>query len=165
MNFQGEISITFSKNEFKKPILNTLKKNVNLVPKNSFTIKKEDFVNLILPSDFKVYFLGWIIKDEFIEMCKKYKAYVWPHDKTSKFHNQQWTQITEDDIKKISSKGFKDCITRKPNKINAGWLKTSGRGTGACCYVFPNTFGGGIKETNLYVLPADLTPMDYLKKD
>ncbi len=42
-------------------------------------------------------------------------------------------------------------------------MKTSGGpGGNACCYVFPNVRGGGIRETNLYVLPQDLTIMDEL---
>ena len=36
-------------------------------------------------------------------------------------------------------------------------MKTTGRGGGACCYVYPNIgANGGVKETNLYVLPQDL---------
>jgi hypothetical protein len=159
---QGIIHIELSKYEFNRPILNSLKKNINLAPSMPLLISKEDFCNLILPSDFKVYFLGWIIKDDFIKKCKKYSGWVWPHDKTSKFDNQQWTQITEGDIKRITSLGFGECIQKKPSLLRAGWIKTSGRGNGGCCYVFPNSYGGGVKETNLYVLPSDLIPMELL---
>ena len=38
-----------------------------------------------------------------------------------------------------------------------------GRGGGSCCYVFPNIGrNGGVKETNLFVLPQDLKTMDSL---
>jgi hypothetical protein len=117
----------------------------------------------MLPQDYILYVVGWIPKNDFLQCCRKYPAWVWPDDKKDKFQNQAWSQITDGDIKTLTSAGFDDCIQKRPSKINAGWMKTTGRGNGAACYYFPNIFGGGIKETNLYILPQDLYPMDELR--
>lgn len=158
----GTIQIDVADNELKQPVLNSLKTDTNIVPNEPFFLSKGDFCNLILPNDFKVYYLGWIVKSDFIEKCKKYVGWVWPQDSVSKYDNQPWDQITEKDYKRLSSLGFGECIQKKPSLLKAGWLKTSGFGSGGCCYVFPNMYGGGVKETNLYVLPSDLNPMELL---
>ncbi|WP_102029166.1 hypothetical protein [Salirhabdus sp. Marseille-P4669] len=159
----GEIYIDVSMNNFKKRVLNSARRNINTPPKESLVIKRDDFCNLMLPSDYTLYVVGWTTKDEFIENTKKYTGWVWPKDSINKFENQLWAQITEKDMQHLSRAGFKDCIERMPSKINAGWLKTNGRGGGACCYYYPNIgMNGGVKETNLYVLPKDLYSMDSL---
>lgn len=103
------------------------------------------------------------MKVDFLQACRKYSGWVWPNDRVNKFENQPWTQITEKDKSTISAVGFEDCIQTKPSLLRAGWMKTTGRGGGACCYVFPNIgHGGGVKETNLFVLPGDLWEIEDL---
>lgn len=159
-NFYGEIHIMVAKNQFNAPVLSASKINLNMYPRTRLILTKEAFCNLVLPNEYTMYFLGWIPKCEFIDACKKYTGWVWPDDRKNKYFNQSWSQITDNDRKAIERAGFSDCIQRKPSLVNAGWMKTSGSGPGACCYVFPNTgHHGGIKETNLYILPQDLYAM------
>jgi len=109
--------------------------------------------------------IGWISKQEFLDACRQYTGWVWPIDKTNKYHNQPWNQITQRDQRMLVAKGFGGAIQQSPTMLNAGWLKTTGRGTGACCYVFPNVpTAGGVSETNLYILPRDLYNMDSLNE-
>jgi hypothetical protein len=162
--FDGSIEISVTKNEFKVPVLNTLKRNTNLAPNEQLLFARHDFCNLFLPTDYTLYVIGWTRKDEFLEACRQYTGWVWPIDREDKFKNQPWSQITEDDQRLLEAKGFAGSIQQNPRMLRAGWLKTTGRGGGACCYVFPNIgANGGVKETNLYVLPRDLYTMDSLK--
>ena len=115
--------------------------------------------------DYTLYVIGWTYKDEFLQACRQYTGWVWPMDSIDKFKNQAWTQITEADRRKLEKKGFGNSIQGTPRMLRAGWLKTTGKGGGACCYVFPNIgANGGVKETNLYILPRDLYTMDSLEK-
>jgi hypothetical protein len=112
-----------------------------------------------------LYVIGWTRKDEFLQNCRKYTGWVWPMDKIDKYRNQAWSQITEDDQHRLETTGFAGSIQDKPRLLKAGWMKTTGRGGGACCYVFPNIgANGGVKETNLYILAQDLYTMNALKK-
>ena len=161
----GSVEISVGKNDFKKPVLNTLKRNTNEVTSRPFKLAKSDFCNLFLPTDYTLYVIGWTHKDEFLRACRQYTGWVWPMDRIDRFKNRAWTQITEDDLKKLERTGFDSSIQGKPRMLRAGWLKTTGRGGGACCYVFPNIgANGGVKETNLYILPQDLYNMDSLKQ-
>jgi len=159
----GQVNITVCRNEFEDPVYNTARRNINIEPSNSLALVREDFCNLMLPVDYTVYAIGWVTKEEFIQKCRNYTGWVWPLDKINKFKNQPWSQITANDVQTISRAGFADCIQKNPPSVRVGCMKTTGRGAGACCYVFPNVFGhGGLKETNLYVLPQDLHIMDEL---
>ena len=161
----GSVEISVKKNDFTRPVLNTLKRNTNVVPKGSFELTRTDFCNLFLPMDYTLYVIGWTYKDEFLQACRQYTGWVWPMDSIDKFKNQAWTQITEADRRKLEKKGFGNSIQGTPRMLRAGWLKTTGKGGGACCYVFPNIgANGGVKETNLYILPRDLYTMDSLEK-
>lgn len=152
------------RNEFNGFVPNSQHRNMNVVPKDEAQgYLQEDFCNLILPSDYKVHCLGWLEKEEFIETVKKYPAWIWPIDAQDRFKNTPWSQVTAGDQRLLQKLGMEDRISRNPGRINAGLMKTSGRGPGACCYVFPNIFGTGLRETNLYVLPQDLETMDSLK--
>ena len=163
--FDGILRISAIKNKFKAPVLNTNKRNINNIPSGGLVIQRPDFCNLFLPTDYTMYVIGWLTKEKFIEACQQYTGWVWPRDSVDRFKNQPWVQITENDRKMLESKGFQHSIQEAPHPLKAGWLKTSGRGGGACCYVFPNIgANGGVKETNLYVLPQDLYSMSSLQK-
>ena len=123
-----------------------------------------DFCNLYLPTDYTLYVIGWTRKGEFLQACRQYSGWVWPLNKVGKYKNQSWSLIRDDDRKLLEAKGFGSSVQDKPPLIKAGWLKTHGSGGGACCYVYPNIGrNGGVKETNLYILPQDLHTMNSLK--
>ena len=160
----GSVEISVERNDFTLPVLNTSRRNTNEVPSGAIRLSRSDFCNLFLPTDYTLFVIGWTFKDEFLQACRQYTGWVWPMDRIDKFKNQAWTQITEKDRKKLEAKGFGSSIQGSPRMLRAGWLKTTGRGGGACCYVYPNIgANGGVKETNLYVLPQDLYNMDSLK--
>ena len=160
----GPISISVKANAFTERVLNTTKRNINLFPEASFALTNSDFCNLFLPTEYRLYVIGWVFKEEFLHACRKYTGWVWPMNSLDRLKNQAWTQITEDDRKKLVAKGFSEAIQSDADVLRAGWLKTTGRGGGACCYVFPNIGAGrgGVRETNLYVLPQDLYNMGSL---
>jgi hypothetical protein len=159
----GKFSISTSKNEYAKPVYNSYMRDINNSPDEALVLTRSDFCNLILPSDYTMYFIGWITKEEFLQKCRNYSGWVWPMDRVDKFKNQVWTTITENDKKTLTKAGFEDALQNRPSLVKAGWMKTTGKGQGACCYVFPNIgHGGGVKETNLFVLPQDLHIMDEL---
>ncbi|WP_033542892.1 hypothetical protein [Planococcus sp. CAU13] len=159
----GEVRISVSRNEFKKRILNTTRRNINSQPKEAIVLTRNDFCNLMLPTDYTLYVVGWTSKENFLKNVRNYTGWVWPLDKINKNENQYWSQITEKDEQHLLRANFADCIERKPSLLNAGWMKTTGRGGGACCYYYPNIgMNGGVKEYNLYVLPKDLEKMSTL---
>lgn len=159
----GHIRVSVSQNDYTDVVWNSLRKNLNVAPSEDLILMKGDFCNLLLPTDYTLYVIGWITKEDFLRACRKYTGWVWPLDRINKFENQPWSQITTSDAEAIERAGFADCIHRKPTQLRAGWMKTNGRGGGACCYVYPNIgANGGVKETNLYVLPQDLRPMEEL---
>ncbi|MFX0199744.1 MAG: hypothetical protein ACFFCW_26780 [Candidatus Hodarchaeota archaeon] len=158
-----QIEISVCGNDLKAPVYNASRTNINVDPQEPLVLSSQDFCNLMLPSDYTLYMIGWLTKKEFLEKCRNYTGWVWPLDRANKFENQPWSMITENDRKNITRAGFGDCIDDKPRLLKAGWLKTNGKGGGACCYVFPNIGRqGGVKETNLYVLPRDLHVMNEL---
>lgn len=157
----NHLEISVSRNDFSTVIRNYKKENVNVLPTDTLKIINRDFCNLVLPSDYTLYVLGWATREEYLTNCRKYSGWVWPNDKVNKYENQPWTRFDERDMKNFTKTGFDDCVVRKPPRLNAGWMKATPRGS-ACCYVFPNMFGGGLNETNLYVLPQDLHTMDSL---
>jgi hypothetical protein len=155
--FNATIEVNVTRNDLNKPSYDSLKRDTNVAPTAPFVLTRNDFCNLILPSDYRLYVLGWISKLEFLSACWQYEGWVWPLNSVSPYHNQAWSQITEADEKTLTNAGFAAAIKRNPTSVKAGWLKTTGKGGGACCYYFPNIGkSGGVKETNLYVLPQDL---------
>jgi len=161
---EGTIYISVVANDLQASVLSVTKEDLNVAPPNEMQINRLGFCNLILPSSYKLYCIGWIPKTEFLTQHLKYKGWIWPSDAKDRFKNQPWSQITERDKTTFERVGLADCLSYKPSAVNAGWMKTSGSGPGACCYVFPNTgWHGGVKETNLYVLPQDLYTMTSIK--
>ena len=159
----GNVYIAVSTNEFEEPVLNTSRRNINVTPERPLVLAGHDFCNLSLPKHYTLYVLGWIYKEDFLHACRKYSGWVWPNDRVDRFKNQVWAQITERDRRMLVRTGFQDIIREVPRRVRGGWLKTTGHGNGACCYVFPNVHRfGGVSETNLYILPHDLYNMDSL---
>ncbi|AKG05318.1 hypothetical protein AAV35_011385 [Salimicrobium jeotgali] len=162
-NLEGNIEVEVSRNEFTTSVRNTSRRNINVPPDSTLTFGKDDFCNLILPRNYTLFVLGWITKEDYLAACTKYTGWVWPNDRVDKYKNQPWSQITEKDRKMLKKTGFERYISSNPRLIDAGFMKTTGLGSGAYCYVYPNIGrGGGIRENNLYVLPQDLNIMDNL---
>lgn len=161
--FTGAIFVKVAKNEFKDFVGDSSMTNINEVPDTDLAYTPKDFCNLVLPDRYALHYLGWIQKRDFLEACKKYPAYVWPIDKINRFENSEWSQVKDRDIKMLQSLGMIDRLDKKSSRISLGLLKTAGPGkSGACCYVFPNIFRSGLKETNIYVLPQDLQTLSSL---
>ena len=156
-----DIHCRVSRNELVGEIFNASRSaNLNTSPDTTMSINKDCFCNLMLPNDYTAVVLGWITKEEFITRCKSYSAWIWPKDSIDRNRNQVWSQVTAKDQKMLDRIGLIDTYDREAGIINAGILKTTGRGSGANCYVFPNVYRTGVKETNLYVLPQDLNTMN-----
>ncbi len=161
--FHGRIDVSVSHDDFVKAVRNASMRNINKPPSDPLTLTRNDFCNLVLPTGYAMYVVGWMPKEDFLEKCRNYVGWVWPNDSANRFENQLWTQMTESDVRSVTRAGFADRILSNPRRLRAGWMKTHGRGGGACCYVYPNIGAyGGVKETNLYVLPQDVRIMDEL---
>ena len=165
-HYFGDISISIIHNDFRDPVLNYKREDVNRFPDTPLRLRKEDYCNLFFPTEYTLYVIGWIYKDDFLHACRKYDAWVWPKDSVNRHRNQAWTQISVADGKKLTKAGFSDIFPIASNVLRVGWLKNVRGLQGACCYVFPNIgYGGGVKETNLYILPQDLYTMKTLHRD
>jgi len=158
-NFDGRIEVVVSENALDVLVRDYRRRDLNVPPAEPLVLTPEDFCDLILPDDYIIYFLGWIWKLEFLEAFRKYPAWIWPDDSEDPYANQRWTKVTRDDRKRLAAIGFEEYITR--DGVTAGFLKGIPFG-GACCYYYPNVYRGGLKETNLYVLPCDLYPLEDL---
>lgn len=166
-HFSGSIHFSISKNELQKPVRNTTRRDLNTLPRNRdevdpkrpMTIEKSYFCNLRLPDDYTIHYLGWTTKEDFITNCRKYRSWIWPDDDVDPDKNMPWSQLTEDDQKKLERIGFDDEIQQGDHRIDAGFLKGIPIGGSAATFVYPNQYGGGLRETNAYVLPQDLRSM------
>ncbi len=113
--FSGTITLNCRSNELGTPILNSSRRNINTKPTEPLVWDRESFCNLCLPDDFEMHVVGWIDKEDFLNACRQYDAWVWPDDSTNRFHNQPWTQITEKDERSIKVAGFIDSVTSHDN--------------------------------------------------
>ena len=157
----GRFRIRVGQNSFGAPVFDYRRRDINVAPEGTLDLARGDFCNLHLPTDYRLFVIGWTTKRQFIDACRGYSGWVWPSNADDKFANQAWSLVTDKDRKALSRAGFGAAVGS--GGVEAGWLKTHGRGGGACCYVFPNIGrNGGVKETNLYVLPQDLYDMDSL---
>ena len=155
----GVIVVKTAKNDCRDFVPNSAMENINTTPSGTLRFGSGEFCNLVLPNEYKLHFVGWTTREEYLESTNKYTGWVWPIDSESKFLNKPWSQLTEKDLSLLEKLSLMGRVSRNPNQINVGLMKTTGRGQGACCYVFPNYFRGGVRETNFYVLPQDLMPM------
>jgi len=131
--FIGKLLVHF-KNHFKKPIISGQKLvDLNRAPSDHWVVTKDMFANLYLPKPMTLYFSGWIERNQFETLRQNYPSYAHPVDSESKERNQAG-RSTEGGLMFLHS----------------------------CCYVYPNVFGGGLKNRNYYVLTRDLNGMDEL---
>ena len=64
--FGGRLAVKTVENRFTEVVRNSNGKNVNVPPQKSLYLDKRDFCNLVLPSHYQLYVLGWIYKDTFL---------------------------------------------------------------------------------------------------
>jgi|GEM_PF-2528495 len=140
---------------------------------------KSDFVNLLVPDDYTIYWLGFISREEFFNRFQNYTGYFIP--KGDNMDENQLAEAQEDDkksFKRLDERREKniengediyrpkmmDLIDDEGN-IDAGFMMAKYRGPkpiGGACYFYPPY---AIRESALYVLPKDLRVMDELKSE
>lgn len=122
------------------------------------TFTHEDFHNLLMPTDFTIYFLGWISKSEFKQRATDHPGWKQPSDDFKR--NQRWRNLSNSDKWFLNKNGL-DWTISQEGEIRGALRQNAG------CYYYPkinrnNLQYGGLQRTNLYVLPEDLRPMDEL---
>jgi hypothetical protein len=141
-------------------------------------LKSDSFINLKVPKDYKVYWIGHIPFQEFASIFPSYQSYFIPYGNNMDVN--QPGRVNADSKKKLESldkrrqkaieKGinvpwpaFVPLIDKKGH-IKAGLLLAAMRGIkpiGAACYFYPPY---ALLESAMYVLPGDLYVMDSLPK-
>ena len=158
IKFRGKISISVSSNDFRGSVPDGNISNANWIPDTPLIFERNDFCNLVMPSDFIIYFIGWISTNEFMKSQIQYLPWMAPSNAQST-KNQIWDQISsrENSLMRQFPNHFLH------NSLQGGWMRKGYQSSGACCYMFPNIGKyGGVKETNLYVVPGDLNRMSDL---
>jgi hypothetical protein len=117
----------------------------------------DDFSNLLMPSNFSFYFIGWIPKAEFKTKAMKHPGWIGPSEDTF-YKNQRWDYLKPEEKHLLKNNGVSWAVD--PNGGVQGALR---KGTG--CYYYPKLtkdkpWIGGLRKTNLYVLPENLRSMD-----
>lgn len=128
-------------------------------PDTGLTLSAADFHNLLLPTDFTIYVLGWISKSAFQTRALTHPGWTNP-SQTEFTRNQPWDTISSADERLFASKNVDWAVT-EDGTVRGAIRKRSG------CYCYPkitrqNLQRGGLRKTNLYVVPADLRPVDDL---
>jgi len=154
--------LRIERNELTTPVRSSAMNDFNTPPTDALVYTRKQFCNLILPDHYKLHCLGWITRDRYLQEFLKYPAWFCPKDSINRYENTPWSQISERDERLLVKLGIENRVSKTPTRVAAGLMKSTGQ-QGACCYVFPNIFRSGLKETNLYVLPKDLSTMDSLK--
>lgn len=130
--FTNKLQVSFT-NHLDTPIYSGRKGvDLNIPPGKTWTVDRNMFADLFLPTSNKLYFIGWLTRDEFKRLKANYPSYAFPK-KEDTTKNQPST-----------------------NKEKGELLMRS------CCYYYPNTHGGGLQTHNCYVPVGDLYIMDEL---
>jgi len=143
-----EISVEVIASDMDLPIKNT-----------PLRYSAEDFYNLLMPTDFTIYFIGWITKPEFQQRAMEHPGWKKPSKKQFT-QNQKWESMSSSDKRLFSSKNIDWAVT-DDGTVRGALRKNSS------CYYYPkinrqNLKYGGLQKTNLYVLPGDLRALDDL---
>lgn len=174
---QNDEIIFTVKNNFKNYIPKSTNPLINLNDDNfEWIINENSFVNLMVPNDYKVYWIGHISFNEFASKFSNYPSYFIPSPKRNMEENEPGRLTSKmkasfesldrrrkkaiDNGKKIPWSEFATFIDGQ--EINAGLLLVAMRGPrpiGAACYYYPPY---ALWESAMYVLPQDLYPMDSL---
>jgi hypothetical protein len=140
-----------------------------------WVLESDSFVNLRMPSEYSVMWVGHIPQEEYFEVFQQYPAYFNPKEDNTKNEPARLTESLKDDFRKLDEKREDqiengETVARPEllsladeNGIDAGILVaafTPGGPLGAACYYYPPyTF----REKALYVLPKDLYTMDTIQ--
>lgn len=124
------------------------------------TFTADDFYNLLMPTDFTIYFVGWIPKSEFKQQATTHPGWTQP-SKTEFTQNQRWETLSNRDRRLFTSENIGWAVTQD-NTVRGALRKSSG------CYYYPKINRqqieyGGLRKTNLYVIPEDLYPLESLE--
>ncbi len=169
--------ILIAQNHFEQHIPKLTNPTINLNdPTFEWILGKDSFVNLMVPKDYKVFWIGHIPFEEFVSKFTDYPSYFIPHGGGDMEKNdsgratpklKQRFESLDRRRKKAIDNGinvpwceFSSLI--EGQKINAGLLLVAMRGPkpiGAACYYYPPY---ALQESAMYVLPQDLYPMDLL---
>lgn len=173
-NAQIVISV---ENNFLEYVPKSTNPMINLNESNfEWKLTKDSFVNLKIPTDYKVYWVGHITFREFSSIFPKYKSYFIPHPTNMEINTpgEATTRIRDRfaSMDRRRNKAIESGIDIPwpelqgligiNNVINAGLLIAANRPgatLGAACYYYPPY---GFHETALYVLPCDLYTMESL---
>jgi hypothetical protein len=144
----------------------------------AWIMNKQSFVNLRMPEDYKVYWIGHIPFKEFASLFTSYRSYFIPLG--NNMDSNQPGRVNADSREKLESLDrrrqkavdqgievpwppFLSLIDKK-NVVKAGLLiaaMSGARPIGAACYYYPPY---ALWESAIYVLPRDLYTMDSLPK-
>ena len=166
-------------NNFKEIVTKPNNPKINLNDDNfEWILQKDSFVNLRMPEDYKVRWVGFIPFAQFSAIFPSYPSYFIPRprdmsvnvpgeainkirEKFAYFSKRRDKAIAEN--KEIPWPDFLSLIGKK-GQINAGFLIAAqrfGRPIGAACYFYPPY---GFSESAIYVLPKDLYCLEFLPK-
>lgn len=164
-------------NNFPEYVPKSTNPKINLNESDfEWILVKDSFVNLRIPNDYKVYWVGHITFREFSSIFPKYNSYFIPHPKNMEINvpGKATTRIRDRfaSMDRRRNKAIESGIDIPwpelqgligiNNVINAGLLiaaRSFSRNLGAACYYYPPF---GFYETALYVLPCDLYTMESL---
>lgn len=178
LNDYDEIAITVQ-NLFKEFIPKPTNPRIDLNdPVFEWRLYKQSFVNLRVPADHKVYWIGHIPFREFASLFTTYKSYFIPMGNNMDVN--QPGRISADLRRKLEGldkrrqkavdQGIEVpwppflSLVDKKSFVKAGLLLAAMRGSrpiGAACYYYPPY---ALWESAIYVLPRDLYTMDSLPK-
>lgn len=128
-------------------------------PAGSMRLGAADFHNLLLPTEFTVYVVGWLPKSAFRERAIRRPGWVGPAADSFP-ENRPWDFVTDEDRREFRQQGL-EWVLADDGGVRGALRRNAG------CYYYPKINPddlryGGLRKTNLYVLPGDLRPMDAL---
>lgn len=163
-------------NYFDQHVPKSTNPKINLNDSNfEWVLNKNSFVNLKVPQDYKVYWVGYIPFQEFASVFKDYNSYFIPLPRNmdvnqeGRVNNRFEKRLRSFDKKRAKAieKGipipwpeFVPLMDIKTRTVKAGILLAAMAGPrpiGAACYYYPPY---AFQETAIYVLPKDLYIID-----
>jgi hypothetical protein len=143
-----------------------------------WVLEHDSFVNLRMPSEYSVMWIGYIPKEEFFEEFQQYKAWFNPKEDLSKNEPARATESVKKEFRRLDEKRQElidegeevsrpelMSFVRDDEEIDAGILHAAYNPSGplgaASYYYPPYTF----REKALYILPKDLYTMDNIPKN
>jgi len=173
---QGDTLKIYVKNKLKEKVFDITNPNKNLNnPKFVWELGEESFVNLRVPEDYVVYWLGHIPLEEFTQRFLVYPCYFIPHPQNMSENapgrpsDDFREEMERQDRRRENAigKGVKTPWPELSPRVNGKAIRLGiliavtrmGRNVGAACYTYPPY---ALSESALYVLPQDLYVMDFL---